>query len=142
MDKEVAAQGQAVIDKGPEKHFIQGNSYRFTEQLKALDCRWDQQAKAWYHLDKEVAAKAQDLVSRGTGKHYVTEVPYQLNEQMKQMGCRWDPEARSWYHGDASVAEQAQRLVQEHREKTKGQEPQLNEAKANLSVSTEVERGL
>ncbi len=58
------------------------------------------------------------------------------------MGCRWDPEARSWYHGDAAVAEQAQRLVQEHREKTKVQEPQLNERKVGLSLSTEVERGL
>ncbi|PYU91669.1 MAG: hypothetical protein DMG08_14660, partial [Acidobacteria bacterium] len=81
--------------------------YPFTEQLKAMDCRWDPEAKAWYHFDKEAAARAQELVSKATGKHYVSEVPYQLNERVKQMGCRWDPEARSWYHSDRGVAEQA-----------------------------------
>jgi hypothetical protein len=131
-----------VINKGPEKHFIQGNVKPVMEKLKEMDCRWDPETKAWYHHQKDMAEKAQELVAGVGARHYISEVPYQLNEQVKQMGCRWDPDAHSWYHNDPAAAEKAQQLVQEARDKSQGRERNLGQPRIDPASTMEVEHGM
>ena len=114
-DRLKAAEAQSVIEKGPDRHYIEGATYSQREMLKELGAEWDAQRSQWYHTNPQAATKAQELINeaneKATQKHYVTDAPRELSQDLKQLGLRWDPEVKQWYHGNRETATQAQELV-------------------------------
>ena len=45
-----------------EKYYISGNTYEFRQELKNRGCRYDPNARQWYHANKAEAEKAQALI--------------------------------------------------------------------------------
>src|SRR5262249_2998848 len=144
--KEIAAQAQAIVDRGPERHYIQGASFDQREQFKTAGAEWDPEAKAWFHTDKKIAEDLRTSISSSpekSQKHYIQGTSFELKEQLKELGCQWDAASKQWYHLDQQVAAKTQEVVdRQARKSTPAPELKAAAAGVDLAASTEADHGL
>ena len=62
VDKTIAAKAQDLVTNRAEKHYIPEVPYKLNEQLKQMGCRWDAEARSWFHTDPEIGRQANQLV--------------------------------------------------------------------------------
>ena len=54
---------QAAKDHTGEKHYIPDVPFELNRKIQKLGCKWDPDAKCWYHTDPEKAKEANQLVA-------------------------------------------------------------------------------
>jgi hypothetical protein len=73
MKKPRYREPQTVKDHNPanngEKHFIPNVPFELNKAMRELGCKWDPDAKSWYHTDSEKAKEAERLLQEHSKQH-------------------------------------------------------------------------